>query len=422
VKKSSNQLGWNLEKFADIPDYLLFSKKKTMYRYLSLFLLLGFLFSCQNQQATEEATADDSPPALFNWQAIADQLLDRMDLQAGEKVLLVGQEGLFDPLVPLLRAGVSEAGAIDLGAINVNGEGPNAWSTAFTQRAASLSLEELHKYLAEVDLGVMLPGAVPTHDPYAALQDILEEGRRRTIHFHWAGAYHLNGAEKTVDTAVHVFYQKVLANTNYEQLAAKQQSFEDAMRGQTIRVTTARGTDISFQIGDRPVTKQDGNASAARAMQGKNLIDREVELPAGAIRVAPIEETVNGTIAFPDGEWNGKVVKGLVMNFEKGKLKSFEASQNKEAVQAVLDKNGESARSFREFALGFNPQLSIEAAGGEWIPYYGYGAGVVRLSLGDNTELGGKVGGGYVRWNFFPEATVTVGEETWVESGRLVGW
>lgn len=54
------------------------------------------------------------------------------------------------------------------------------------------------------------------------------------------------------------------------------------------------------------------------------------------------------------------------------------------------------------------------------IPYYGYGAGVVRLSLGDNSELGGKVTGGYVRWNFFTDATVSVAGETWVSEGKLV--
>ena len=55
-----------------------------------------------------------------------------------------------------------------------------------------------------------------------------------------------------------------------------------------------------------------------------------------------------------------------------------------------------------------------------WIPYYGYGAGVVRLSLGDNSELGGNVTGGYVRWNFFVDATVTVGRDVWVRDGKLL--
>lgn len=72
-----------------------------------------------------------------------------------------------------------------------------------------------------------------------------------------------------------------------------------------------------------------------------------------------------------------------------------------------------------KLGVGFNPLLAIPE-GEEWIPYYGYGDAVVRLSLGDNTELGGSVGGGYVRWNFFADATVTAGGEIWVEDGRLV--
>jgi hypothetical protein len=44
----------------------------------------------------------------------------------------------------------------------------------------------------------------------------------------------------------------------------------------------------------------------------------------------------------------------------------------------------------------------------------------VRLSLGDNSELGGDVTGGYVRWNFFVDTTVSVGGEVWVRDGKLV--
>lgn len=107
-------------------------------------------------------------------------------------------------------------------------------------------------------------------------------------------------------------------------------------------------------------------------------------------------------------------------------MTGYRASRNGAYVErelAVLSGGSgaaDAARSFREFALGFNPLLAIPTVGEPWIPYYGYGAGVVRLSLGDNTELGGKVGGGYVRWNFFTDATVTVGGEVWVRDGRLV--
>jgi len=96
------------------------------------------------------------------------------------------------------------------------------------------------------------------------------------------------------------------------------------------------------------------------------------------------------------------------------------AKTGREAVEHELNEGGAGARAFRELALGLNPLLEIPAEGRRWIPYYGYGAGVIRLSLGDNSELGGEVSGGYVRWNFFTDATVVVGSDTWVRNGRLV--
>jgi aminopeptidase len=150
------------------------------------------------------------------------------------------------------------------------------------------------------------------------------------------------------------------------------------------------------------------------------LIDREIELPAGAIRVAPIEESVEGTIAFPPSIWGGTRVEGLVLAFAKGRVTEVRATTGREAVEQEIAAAGDAGRSFREFALGLNPRLAIPTSVPRWIPYYGYGAGVVRLSLGDNTELGGNVRGGYVRWNFFTDATVTVGSDVWVRDGRLV--
>ena len=73
---------------------------------------------------------------------------------------------------------------------------------------------------------------------------------------------------------------------------------------------------------------------------------------------------------------------------------------------------------FREFALGFNPALKVPPES-PFIGYYGYGSGVVRLSLGDNEEMGGANRGGGVYWNFIHNATVTVGNKTLVQDGNL---
>lgn len=356
----------------------------------------------------------------MNVPAAADVMLQRLALQRGERVLIVGVPGRFEPLIAALRERVRRAGALDLGAIAATGEAPAAWETSFTRGAKGLEHGALVVHFAQVDAAIMMPGAAASHLPYAAMQDVLKSGRGRTIHFHWEGAYAMDGAAVPVTPAIAAVYDSALRFTDYAALAAKQRAFEQAARRGEIRVRTPAGTDVWFRIGDRAMTLQDGDASAARARQARVLIDREIELPAGAIRVAPLEETVNGRIAFPDATWGGERVRGLVMTFVRGRVTRIEAASGAEAVERELSQAGAGARSFREFALGFNPLLTIPATGERWIPYYGYGAGVVRLSLGDNSELGGRVGGGWLRWNFFTDATVMVGTDTWVRDGVLV--
>lgn len=374
------------------------------------------------------AVASLTPAALVpqpgsgpDWARIARLIVDRIAPDKGERVLLVAEPGLADELITHLRAALREAGAEDLGALAVTGTAPASWRSKFTDGMPAG--QQLDTYFANVDVGVMLPGATPTHAPYSAIQRLLAAstgGSVRTIHFHWAGAYSLGGTLLEVTPPRAALYQRALLETDYSALGSVQRAFDRAMRDQEVRVTTSAGTDLRFRIGDRPVTRQDGDAEAVRIRQARNLIDREIELPAGAIRVAPIEESVSGTIAFPPSDWGGERAEGLVMHFERGRVTSFTAKSGRGGVDVELQRAGDAGRSFREFALGMNPLLAIPQSGERWIPYYGYGAGVVRLSLGDNSELGGKVTGGYVRWNFFTDATVTVGREVWVRDGQLV--
>jgi Thermophilic metalloprotease (M29) len=368
-------------------------------------------------------TAPPPPPAPApDWSAVARKIVERLQLIPGERVALVVDPGQADELVEELLLAVRRGGGTMVGLMAARGNAPPKWRSDFTNATEQKPMQQLVARLAEVDVGIMLPGATATDAPYKAFQYHLERpvGRGvRTVHFHWAGAYATNGTLLPVTKEVAELYQRALLDTDYAELARQQLEFERAMRRATVNVTTPAGTDLTFRIGNRVVTRQDGDASQGRARDGRTLIDREVELPAGAIRVAPIEESVEGTIAFPDGTWGGVPVTGLVMHFSRGRLVTFTATSGREGVERELAQGGDGARAFREFALGFNPLLSLDATDHRWIPYYGYGAGVVRLSLGDNRELGGKVGGGYIRWNFFTDATVTVGTRTWVDGGVM---
>jgi leucyl aminopeptidase (aminopeptidase T) len=218
-------------------------------------------------------------------------------------------------------------------------------------------------------------------------------------------------------------YQRALLQTDYAALAERERRFAAALRSGEVHITSASGTDLRFRAGDRPANLQDGDASAARTAQGKVLVDHEIELPAGVVRIAPIEDTVDGVIAFPPSQWDARPVEGLKLRFAKGRIVEITAASGRDAVEAELQKAGAAARAFREIGLGFNPLLAVPDRT-PWIPYYGYGAGVVRLSLGDNSELGGAVAAppgqpAYVRWNFFTDLTVTVGATTWVRNGHL---
>ncbi len=368
--------------------------------------------------------AQSVPPRFtMEWEALAAHIVERLDLQPGERFIAVAHPGYFDELIPYLRYEVMKAGAVDLGVIDVLAEPvPAGWSSDVLRKGGEAARESLAEMLAGVDASVMLPGAVPGHPVYAAIQDNLRAGKGRTIHFHWlqnGSPFPLPGQPLPPIHSIEATYQHALFESDYDALAAHQRRFERAMRGGEVRVTNDAGTDIRFRIGDRPVNFQNGDASATRTEKGVVLIDREIELPAGAIRVAPLEESVHGTIAFPPSQWSGQAVTGLKLTFEAGKVVAVAADSGQEAVETEMAAAGSAGRAFREFALGFNPLLAVPEDR-PWIPYYGYGAGVVRLSLGDNSELGGNVSGGYVRWNFFSDTTVTIDGDVWVRNGKLV--
>ena len=373
------------------------------------------------------ATAAAQPRLTLDYPAIARTLVRQLALRPGERVLSIAHPGTFDDLQPWIRYEVMRAGGIDLGVVDVLREPvPEAFDAAVLAKGAREARAHYKTMFRDVDAAIMMPGANTSHPAYLAMQDWLNEDLqehrgRRTIHFHWienGSAYPIAGQPLPPRPAMDAVYQRALLDTDYTALAASERTFARALAGGDVHITSAAGTDLRFRAGDRPANLQDGDASAARAAKGRVLVDHEIELPAGVVRVAPIEETVEGVIAFPPSQWDGRAVDGLRLRFSRGRVVDITAAAGREAVEAEMQRAGDAGRAFREIGLGFNPLLAVPDRQ-PWIPYYGYGAGVVRLSLGDNAELGGAVRGGYVRWNFFTDLTIAVGGTTWVRAGRL---
>ena len=279
-----------------------------------LILVVSFWIGLPNLVAQERLNLD--------WPALAQKIVERMALEQGEKVLLVAHPDMFRQIVPHLRYEVMKAGGVDLGVIDVLASSTfESWDPQLLQQATGSAREAYRVMFRDVDAAIMLPGARPFHPPYAAMQDLLREGQGRTVHFHWlenGSAFPIPGQPLPPLHVIDATYQRALLNTDYKALAQIQQRFEQSLRGEEIRVTTPLGTDLRFRVGSRPVNRQDGDASRGRAKNGVTLIDREIELPVGAVRVAPLEETVEGTIAFPPSQWDSRPVVGLKLSFVDG--------------------------------------------------------------------------------------------------------
>jgi hypothetical protein len=334
------------------------------------------------------------------YEAMAARIVAALQVTPGERVLLRVDPNNLAALAPLVQAGLQARGAV----VDTLPYGP---------------APDFEARLARTDVYVWLPApatATPG-DQARALQRWIDNGEGRELHFHWIdGTRDVDGLPAKHAPAYDRIYVEAL-DVDYRLLAMRMEQTIQKLRAGEIRVTTASGTDLRFRVGERPFNKQDGDASKAHARTGRIRIDRHTELPAGILRVAPLEETVTGVLVVPSARFGNDRALDIRLEFQRGVVSGARARTGNDALQAFL-KSDPAASRFREFCLGFNPRLVVPP-GESALPYYGYGSGVVRMSLGDNSELGGTVRGDVVRWLFFPDATVRVGSEIIVRDGKL---
>ena len=180
-----------------------------------------------------------------------------------------------------------------------------------------------------------------------------------------------------------------------------------------VRVTADNGTDLRFRLAgsDRVPHINDGVISDEDLAAGNH----DANLPAGAVWVAPIEDSAEGTFVCDVGVPQvGRVIQGLAWTFGHGHLKDFTAKRNLASAQTGWSTGTGAKDMFASFALGFNPR----AEPGFLTNYVVSGA--ATIGIGDNRELGGGNQSSYGFDGSLVHGTVEIGGREIIRDGKWV--
>ncbi len=149
------------------------------------------------------------------------------------------------------------------------------------------------------------------------------------------------------------------------------------------KLTSAVGTDVSFQLKGRPCDLGDGRAI------GPGEIDY---FPGVTPSIAPVEKTVNGTIVV-DGSVSDPdrpVSAPITLRLEKGVITAIEGGPDADALRSRLESPGEpEAFHMAHFNIGINPAARLGTSMGQDEMVMG----VVTFGFGhQDPDFGGTVG------------------------------
>ncbi|WP_135365142.1 aminopeptidase [Halosimplex halophilum] len=168
-------------------------------------------------------------------------------------------------------------------------------------------------------------------------------------------------------------------DADYDSIAAESERLLDQVAGcEQVRVTTERGTDIAFDLGDRAWQLDTGIVHEPGEMSN---------LPAGEIFVSP--EDANGRFVV-DGTMmpHGRLDEGQTLAFEveDGYVTEVSDDAVREELETAADEVGRDAYNLAELGIGSN--LAVEELVGS-VLLDEKAAGTVHIAVGDDHGIGG---------------------------------
>lgn len=352
---------------------------------------------------------------------IAQRVVGSLGPVVGERAVLVYDPSYYPELARAIQAELHRAGVRPIVALTFEPREllrPAAASVAEARQMEGGVVALLAPVFAKADIFLWLPARQLAPD--LRWERLLDGSRARGIHFHWI--LPLSGKSAEEIRTVSRIYERAILETDYATLSREQDRLIAALRGETLRMTTPDGTDLKLRVPREAwFHKNDGKLSPARAREARSVRDREMEFPSGALRFIPEVASVEGKLVLRRVPGFGAVAEGVTLEFEKGRVVRWRAGTNEAAFRAMWEGVGGDVDKVGEIVLGTNPLLVASLPSGE-LPYYGYGAGYVRISLGDNWESGGtnRSPGGRPVWSFLEQATVEAGGRVLIRNGQIL--
>jgi hypothetical protein len=344
------------------------------------------------------STAVAQPPSAgkVDWLRMARLVVDRWQLAPGERAVLFWDRTADRGAAAAMRTAILAKGGVVAGSIDVaDPRDDAAWARVF----------------ANAEVAVWLPTNARFADrPFEHLVE--KNPRVRSVHFHW-----FLPPDAALHDRIEAMYAEAVA-VPPETLRKRQAAIEKALRGAKVRITTPLGTDLTLDVPeDARFHRNTGDASPAKVKDARSVRDRQEELPGGVLRTTDVRGATGTLVGYATFATTGPI---LAATLKDGRVTALESRRGaEEIVKRWSEATGDKALP-AELVVSTNPALDAVMPGG-FMPYYGYGAGVVRVAIGDNWESGGTNRSPLGEVLFFMDgATLAADGRTLVQDGRLV--
>jgi hypothetical protein len=350
--------------------------------------------------------AQKSAGSGVDYTRLADVVVNRSwKLAPGEHVVVFADPAFDRGMAEPLRKAIRSAGGVveDIAA-------PTSASVkAMTAAERAARYEEWKTIFARSSAAIWLPTDLTAVED-RPFERLVESSQVRSIHFHWfisPDADDVPVVEKMYEAAIHVSPARI---------ARRIAKVESALVGRKVHVTAPNGTDLTFMIpANAWVHRNTGDASAAKVANARSVRDREEELPASVFRTTDISSATGVFFGHASFDTRSPLLKAT---FANGKVTNLESVRGADEIVKSWKAASGAKDLPGEFVVGTNPELAAVLPSG-FMPYFGYGAGVIRLAIGDNWESGGanRSSNGEVLM-FLLGATVEAGDTAIVTNGE----